>query len=500
MQGKACGTCRARKLLCDLSRPACQRCTKSNLECRGYGLRLSWPKTNHSKRALVAKPSSSASRVVSQYSSVWLINVSTWDMAMNDYLTGLGSKDRHCLAPPIMPQSLPWAPIKLKSGESELLQYFQLVDSASLATYGQDPQEFRKILLRMATSNGAPSTIAVMKSLLAFSSMHRFGPHIETTKFKLAAIRSLSTSLSHSMEKYEAMQHIAAGMLLCLLEAQEDTSGPNMWILYLVGVKEILRATRLSQRLCDDPTFIALIYWVHYHDALSAFSALLWRRYGSFEQAYVKDLGESHIRSRVANCARSKIPGMMSPPHEVIYVLMKACDLFRKPFYLRDKNDLRMQTIQAYHRDLAKLPALDICKVPVAVDFGTREADAIDIELHRLATSVFLSRSTGGLRDGGGACQWTYITFLLFPRLNTYDRAFPLLIFGLEAQTDLQRTVVLDLIARTLAKSTTTRNLQFVKSIIQASWVQDELSAGGVEYMDKVTVLISSCQHLPTFI
>ena len=37
-----CWTCRARHVKCDDVRPFCNRCAKSNIECEGYSIRLSW--------------------------------------------------------------------------------------------------------------------------------------------------------------------------------------------------------------------------------------------------------------------------------------------------------------------------------------------------------------------------------------------------------------------------------------------------------------------------
>ena len=158
-----------------------------------------------------------------------------------------------------------------------------------------------------------------------------------------------------------------------------------------------------------------------------------------------------------------------------------------------------MEKITSYQRTLTKLPVLDIAEMPLEVVSGTKDADAIDMELYRLATSVFLARSTGVSKDGRSAYQWTDKAFALFSRLNTYDRGFPLLIFGLEAQTDPQRIAILELIAKNEEKATL-RNLHFVKSLIQSSWVQDELSRGSVDYTDKLTVLISSSERLPPFV
>lgn len=127
-----------------------------------------------------------------------------------------------------------------------------------------------------------------------------------------------------------------------------------------------------------------------------------------------------------------------------------------------------MEEVASFQRKVAELPALDIAEVPLEMISGTKDADAIDAELHRLATSVFLARSTGFSKDGRSAYQWTDKAFALFSRPNTYGRAFPLLIFGLGEQTDPRRIAILDLIARSV-ENATVRSLHFVKTLIQSS-------------------------------
>ena len=74
---RACGTCRGMKsppkgtfcaavvvrltsdvwtdrhIRCDLKSPVCARCMKDRRHCQGYGLRLSWPRVDDKKRAIV---------------------------------------------------------------------------------------------------------------------------------------------------------------------------------------------------------------------------------------------------------------------------------------------------------------------------------------------------------------------------------------------------------------------------------------------------------------
>ena len=162
------------------------------------------------------------------------------------------------------------------------------------------------------------------------------------------------------------------------------------------------------------------------------------------------------------------MPSTVPPSLEILSILMRTCDLIRTPFDPRDEGDARTEEITSFQRSLTKLQVLDIAEVPLEVVSGTKEAGAINVELYRLATSVFLARSTGFSKDGRSAYQWTDKAFALFSRLNTYDRGFPLLIFGLEAQTDPQRIAILELIARS-EENGTLRKLHFVKSLIQSS-------------------------------
>lgn len=43
----------ARKLQCDGRLPTCKRCARSQRPCQGYEMRLSWPRDNDRKRAIV---------------------------------------------------------------------------------------------------------------------------------------------------------------------------------------------------------------------------------------------------------------------------------------------------------------------------------------------------------------------------------------------------------------------------------------------------------------
>ena len=70
----------------------------------------------------------------------------------------------------------------------------------------------------MALSDGSPTTKAVVESILALSSLHRFGPQAVASNHKLSALQTLASSLSMGIDSQRSLQHIVAGMLLCVFE------------------------------------------------------------------------------------------------------------------------------------------------------------------------------------------------------------------------------------------------------------------------------------------
>lgn len=76
-----------RRILCDRTLPVCSRCSQSNRTCKGYGVRLSWPKANDKRRAVVARSSLQQS-TGHRFSNARLVNISTWDIDMHRHLSG----------------------------------------------------------------------------------------------------------------------------------------------------------------------------------------------------------------------------------------------------------------------------------------------------------------------------------------------------------------------------------------------------------------------------
>jgi hypothetical protein len=158
------------------------------------------------------------------------------------------------------------------------------VASASLATFGHDATALGNILIRIALDGKTASSAALLKALLAFSSLHRYSLQSQALELKIAALGKLAeASAAPSLGTKETIQHAATGMLLCSFEVHQSSCTSGQWTGYLGGVKTVLNASSIKTLLQLDSDVAVLLDWVHYHDVLAHFSLLYWKREGAPE-------------------------------------------------------------------------------------------------------------------------------------------------------------------------------------------------------------------------
>lgn len=113
----------------------------------------------------------------------------------------------------------------------------------------------------MALTNDSASSAAVREALLAFASVHRHGLQSQGFEFKISAIRALGKASHTNIGVTEALQHVAACMLLCAFEIHTASCTSSQWWCYVNGVKQVLNASALLP-FRNDSSFAALLDWV----------------------------------------------------------------------------------------------------------------------------------------------------------------------------------------------------------------------------------------------
>ncbi|KAL2865884.1 Zn(II)2Cys6 transcription factor [Aspergillus lucknowensis] len=462
---RSCGTCRDRRISCDRATPTCAQCARSNRVCKGYGMRLSWPKTSDGRRAAVAVPHHYR-RAGRPLLSSSLVNVSEFDIKMHYRLSTLSS-DNASLS---LRVPIPFTFIVVTDTDSQLFDYFESTASRSLAILGHDPVHLGRTLIRMALTDSSPSSRAVRYSLLGLSSLHRYELQSQCFEFKISAIKALNEATHTDIGPAEALQHVAAGMLLCSFEIHKASCTSSQWRWFITGVKHVLNASALLP-FRQDRVFCALMDWVIYHEILGRFSLLHWRPAAQLEE---------HPPS--AACTRVDLLPP-TPTNTLLRLFSAGCHLL------------------ATNRDLgpASEPLRDEAWAIQALPIPDN-ADPT-FELFQLSILIYFNRVTSYALEPQRTTQSRIQRGLaIFSTLHSCPRQFPLFIIGCEARTEEERRTVLELIDRT-EKSASSRSTFIVGALTNRVWVQDDLAGDQeVGYREKMDAIVSVCSLLPTFV
>ncbi|KAI0466379.1 fungal-specific transcription factor domain-containing protein [Xylaria cf. heliscus] len=500
---RGCWTCKDRRIRCDLGFPSCANCARVQQVCQGYGMRLSWPRDGDTKRSIVSGVPGSLIKLPKR-NNIELVHTSAFDIEMYYYLVELRSSrvdDEAVIQPAklILPPPLPSMPVSLNAEELELLQYFRSTAFSTLSTVRVDVTGLRDLLVRLALSDHTIASRAVLHALLALSSLHRDSFQLQAAQHKTAAVGALAASARNGINStVEAAQHVATNMLLCSFEIHMGTDSHGHWPWYLLGARDITKATGLESQIFRSD-IRELILWIYHHDVMARFSLLHWRR-ESVPSFLAKELGAEGGWQRDLCAFVTKLKLNVGPLPTILRFLGDVVDTLCCSI----QSSASMGTLQ---REIhaAELGVKSVPEPPIPPDFSTEEE--LDrmvalTELYRTAVLVYIaricvnkfdeSRDLGPLLDRG---------FAQIEQMQSCERLFPIFILGCEANTDERRITVLNLLRRT--ENTHVRSLDCIRRGLESVWTQDDLHADQdmlLDYMNKLNVVVSSSHTLPTFV
>ncbi|KAF4338092.1 zinc-finger transcription factor [Fusarium beomiforme] len=477
---KACWTCTARKIQCDGLRPKCGKCDRSQLVCQGYETRLSWPRNNDRKRAIVCNTTQqvpSSPRKKSEIpSGLFLINTSSQDVELYNYLS---SQYQQALV-----TTSPSSTLKqpgIHANQNELFQYFYDLAHLSLVTFSSTTARIRDALMTRAIDNTASGS-ALLHAILAYSSLHRHGLSKIALKFKVQALHLLSTSVKDGqMSVADASQHVATSMLLGSFETLRPTESSGEWLWHTWGAMDVIQATKLDDHSAGSETYY-LLDWANYHHTLSRFSTKHWRYRVLNLETSDPSSQYSHV-SPPLSIYRPNHPSV-DPTSAILGLLFEASDILIDPCDVKSHNP-------GYRHSLQRLEARvdDLIATPVPNDLNPESAFAL--ELYRAATRIYIARASQSPYDAPALLDGLVDQLFNGPVPTcTCIHFFPLLILACEARRDDQRAAILNLIDRT-QRDARIRSMKAVTSAIQAIWVQQDLHADSdvlVNYLDLLSI------------
>lgn len=337
----------------------------------------------------------------------------------------------------------------------------------------------------MALADSSPSSTAVRQAVLGLSSLHRYGVQTQAFEFKISAIKSLKAASFTNIGAAEALQHIAAGMLLCSFEIHRASCTSSQWHFFINGVRQVLYASCLSFKW--NSGISTMMDWVFYHHSMGRFSTLHWRP--PLHTEYCPPV----------NCCSVRFPSFPCRNHHPL-TLYQVSQLTPSP------TNTLLILLNLGYQILASIPE----SVPAGIlqnlgwelqNLPLPDTPDPTFELFYLSILVYFNRMTAYALEPRSTSQTRIQRALtIFATLDSCPRQFPLLIIGCEARTDDDRCAVLELIDRT-EKTASSRSVDILSALIRAVWVQDDLAGDReLDYREKMTALIIVCSLMPMFV
>ncbi|KAF2448085.1 hypothetical protein P171DRAFT_428213 [Karstenula rhodostoma CBS 690.94] len=491
---RSCGTCKDRKILCDRTTPACSQCTRAKRECKGYGLRLSWPRENDARRAILMSSQHPMKHRNNRIANAFMVRATHWDIDMYMFLSASASRA------PVLYEPVRWNPHEIGEIEWDLLNYFQLEASRSLTIFGSDPKQLTNFLMCLSQNGKTQASTAVLHSMFGLASLYRYGWNAQAMEFKISSLRALAKASETFDESVEGVHHVAAGMLLCSFEVHMASCSASEWTWYVNGIKELLYYDVRHQKCTLDVEKKMLMNWLYYHDVMKQFSIRHWQREPK------RDSAESISQPQIPNESSTRklasrediifcgapLPTVTWIP-AIIKLMSELCDTVpTKPFLQTTSAD----KLAAYAN---RIKILDWRIRNIPIPSPAKKSSTIGY-LYQLAMLIYLNRVTENILQQASRLQ-EYIddAFAILAELDTCKPHFPMYIIGWEARTEEQRVTYLEMLERT-RKDPSSRSLFHVEALVQAGWTQDDLAEVELNYWDKVTALVSVCSTMPSFV
>ncbi|KAH7310539.1 fungal-specific transcription factor domain-containing protein [Stachybotrys elegans] len=492
LPNKRCWTCIDRKIRCDRHLPVCSNCIRSGRVCQGYGVRLSWPREDDGKRFIVhpvADSHGSKSRL-GRSKEVYMVHTTSQDVQLYYCLTSPGHT-KYPVHKPIL-----WPLHHLSTEKKSLFQYFQTVIAPTLSTLSDRP--LGPVLVRIALSANSPSGLAVQQAVLAFASLHRYGPQVNAVELKLSCLRALSAATSQDMEPRDIIHHVAAGMLLCKFEILQHFAPhrvlTNDWIWYISGAKKLINSTPIDT-FDQEGDLLALIESVSYHESLYSFSRSHW------QPRQQVDASDAELPfDAMKRVLQPKAKALTQ--QQALRMIVQICSTLRPPSDPLAQTDEYKGRVKRLGEQAEREWAAAYVPDAVLATASTHNRGPVVRELYHLAALIYLGRAAGPyLVDADRITPWVRRGFRLLGALETCDRTMLLAVIGGEARTDEERMAIIDILAAT-ETSHPVRMKDCIWNLMHALWSHDDLHAEKdlpVDYREKFTSIVSMFPLLPPF-
>ncbi|EEU37968.1 uncharacterized protein NECHADRAFT_84314 [Fusarium vanettenii 77-13-4] len=389
-----------------------------------------------------------------------------------------------------------WMPFALNTDEQSLVYYFESVASACLMVYGEDSSALLSTLIRMTLSGGSRSTVCLMQSMLAVSSLYLHGLQAQSIKYHTAALQAMRETADIGLTGVEPCEHVAAAMLLGSYEARILTQSYAQWAPYICAARDVAEKSSSNNVLRDDGDFMIILGWLHYHYVLGNFTILHWPRGispGEWVERY-DGTGAVPLDNPLADHVALVYPA--GPSHKLLQYLVRALANLRSPSDPGFFTDAYQDYLKMLQRGIKEI---DPVEPDEEFSLASSESTALT-RIYQLAALVYIECCASNITvESSEVSEMVDEGFHLMEQLGMCNWPFPLLIFGCEARSDARRLQLLNLVSSAKRKKSG-RNLRQVMSMVEFAWKQEDLGTKFISYVTRMQLLFATCGTVPIFL
>ncbi|KAL7947567.1 fungal-specific transcription factor domain-containing protein [Trichoderma barbatum] len=457
---KRCWNCRKLKIACDKTVPSCHTCGESGRVCLGYGLKLSWPRDTDNRRFTRPK---GLYTIPVKSPGLHFVNTSVEDIEAFR-CQALARYDHKTF-------NSMWFPQRPQQNIARLdpfLASHSFSPVALLISSSQNANDLYGLLIRLSLTDDSLPSLASRCAISALS-YQCLGVETAAVMSQTNAIRALQAAIE-THDPSQAMQMMAASMLLCIFETLNFDTSAIGWSIFFCGTKRIAnQVTQTHDTYFGDRAL--LMDWIFYYDVMYKFSIQHWKNKNNEQIELAKQ--KKIISKAIFAPERQVVVPLLGCSLELLDILCQVIDAIYDRDDLHYQSESHMSTLKSLEIRLRILEQRHSGVLRLDTDEGVHESKIA--ELFRLATLTYLFRlANREPGDSEAVAKTVRSAFDILSTVKYCERPWPLFVIALEARTEQQRTIVSTVLKGSLQKQPL-GTMALVNRMIHDAWIQQDL-------------------------
>jgi hypothetical protein len=278
----------------------------------------------------------------------------------------------------------------------------------------------------------------------------------------------------------------------------------SCWLGFIIGIDSVINAVKKADPVAGSDASV-ILGWVYQFDISARFSLRHWRTESAKSVATALGFDANgdkscHLQYLLAKKSFARgIPNISNHAHPIIRLL---AEISETAMHSSDPRYLTPE-YQAYLDDLRsglEKVSPRITGVNESIQEPLSDTEQV-LDLTRLAGLIYHERVSRNFSGQSAVIDsWARRALSIIADLDMCYCPFALFIISCETDKDVDRLIILDIYARMESRQHLQSTME-IRSLIQTAWnLQDLAEDGKLEYIQKLNIVLSSREVVPSLV